>query len=124
MCPSTNTYTISCDYVCGCNLSGCSYNLISTTDIIITGNIEGSKVDMIESNKVSKKIFHLTVRDLSGATIESKSITFNDDICPTTTGQVFSNYPYIYICNTYLLQQQLLLQNVHQNLVVLASVVV
>ena len=123
--PLNKNYTISCDYVCGCNLSECSYsNLISTTDIIITENIEESKVDMIASNKVSQKIFHLTVRDLNGAIIESKSITFKDDICPTTTGQVFSNYPYIYIHNTYLLQQQVLLQNVHQKLVVLASVVV
>ena len=37
----------------------------------------------------SKNIFHLDI-------VESKSITFNDDICPTTTGQVFSNYPYLY----------------------------
>ena len=100
VCPSAlndNTYTISCDYVSGCNLSGCFYNLSSMTDIPITGNIEGRNFNMIERNKVSQKTFQLTVRDLNGATVQSNRITFNDDICPTTTGQVFSNYPYIYI---------------------------
>ena len=99
-CPSAlndNTYTISCDYVSGCNLSGCSYNLTSMIDIPITGNIEGSNVNIIESNKVSQKTFQLTVRDLNEVIVQSNSITFNDNICPTTTGQVFNHYPYIYI---------------------------
>ena len=101
MCPSTlndNTYTIRCDYVSGCNFSGCYYNLTTMTDIPITGNIEGSNFNVIESNKVSKKTFHLTVRDLNGVIVQSENITFNDDICPTTTGQVFNHYLYIYIC--------------------------
>ena len=92
VCPSSlndNTYTISCDYISGCNLSGCSYNLTSMTDIPITGNIEGSNVDIIESNKVSQKTFHLAVRDLKGVTVKSENITFNDNLCPTT-GQNFS----------------------------------
>ena len=100
MCPSSlndNPYTIRCDYVSGCNLSGCSYNLTSMIDIPITGNIEGRSFNMIESNKVSQKTFNLTVRDLNEVIVQSENITFNDDICPTTTGQVFNRYPYIYI---------------------------
>ena len=77
VCPSTKNYTISCDYVCGCNLSGCSDNLTSKTDILITGNIDGSKVYIIECNKVSQIIFNITVRDLNGAIVGSKSITFS-----------------------------------------------
>ena len=127
VCPSAlneNTYTIRCDYVSGCNLSGCSYNLTSMTDIPISGNIEGRSFNMIESNKVSQKKFKLTVRDLNGVTVLSENITFNDDICRTTTGQDFNHYPcFIYAKYIFMQQQQLLLQKVHQNLVVLASVV-
>ena len=91
VCPSSlndKHYTISCDYVSGCNFSGCSYNLTSMTDTI-SGKIEGSNSAMIERNKVSQKTFHLTVRDLKGVTVKSENITFNDNLCPTT-GQNFS----------------------------------
>ena len=44
VCPSAlndDTYTISCDYVSGCNFSGCSYNLTSMADTI-SGKIKGN----------------------------------------------------------------------------------
>ena len=87
-CPSSaqsdNSYTISCDYVSGCNFTGCSYNLTSMTDTI-SGIIEGNKSIIIELNQ---KTYHLTVRDLNGLVVQSENIIFNDNnICPTTTGQ-------------------------------------
>ena len=125
VCPSAlneNTYTISCDYVSGCNFSGCSYNLSSMTDTI-SGKIEGNNSTMIERNEVRQKTFHLTVRDLKGVIVKSENITFNDSLCPITTGQDFSiNFVTVVITN--ILQQQLLLQKIHHNLVVLASIVV
>ena len=124
VCPSSlndNTSTISCDYISGCSISGCSYNLTSTTGTII-GKIDGKNSTMIERNKVRQKTYHLTVRDFYGVIVLSENITFNDNLCHTTTGQDFSvNCSCSYITN--LLQQQLLLQKVHQDLVVLASVV-
>ena len=117
-----NTYTISCDYVSGCNFSGCSYNLTSKTDTI-SGKIEGNTSTMIERNEVRQKTYHLTVRDLKGVTVKSENITFNDNLYPITTGQDFSiNFVTVVITN--ILQQQLLLQKIYHNLVVLASVVV
>ena len=92
VCPSAlndNTYTISCDYVSGCNFSGCSYTLTSMTDTI-SEKIEGNNTTMIERNKVRQNIYHLTVTDLKGFIVHSKNITFNDNLCPTTTGQDFS----------------------------------
>ena len=125
VCPSAlndNTYTISCDYVSGCNFSGCSYTLTSMTDTI-SGKIEGNNSTMIERNEVRQKTYHLTVRDLKGVTVKSEIITFNDNLCPITTGQDFSiNFDTVVITN--ILQQQLLLQKIYQDMVVLASMVV
>ena len=92
VCPSAlndNYYTLSCDYVSGCNFSGCSYNLTSMTDNI-SQKIEGNNSNMIERNKVSQKTYHLTVRDVHGFIVQSENITVNDNFCPTTTGQDFS----------------------------------
>ena len=91
VCPSSlndDTYTISCDYVSGCNFSGCSYNLSSMTDTI-SGKIEGNNSNMIERNKVRQKTYHLTVTDLNGVIVQSINITFSDNLCTTTTGQDF-----------------------------------
>ena len=125
VCPSAlndNTYTISCDYVSGCNFSGCSYTLTSMTDSI-SGKIEGNNSAMIERNEVRQKTYHLTVRDLEGVTVKSEIITFNDNLCPITTGQNLSiNFVTVVITN--ILQQQLLLQKIYQDMVVLTSEVV
>ena len=125
VCPAAlndNTYTISCDYVSACNFSGCSYTLTSMTDTI-SGKIEGNNSAMIERNEVRQKIYHLTVRDLKGVTVKSEIITFNDNLCPITTGQNLSiNFVTVVITN--ILQQQLLLQKIYQDMVVLTSVVV
>ena len=86
--PNDNHYTVSCDYVSGCNSSGCSYNLTSMTDTI-SGKIEGNNSTMIEPNKVSQKTYHLTVSDLKVVVVQSENIVFNDSLCPTT-GQNFS----------------------------------
>ena len=93
MCPSSlnddNYYTISCDYISGCNSSGCSYNLTTMTDTI-SGKIEGNNSTMIERNEVRQKTYHLTVRDLKGVVVQSGNINSNDNICPTATGKDFS----------------------------------
>ena len=125
VCPSAlndNSYTISCDYVSGCNFSGCSYTLTSMTDTL-SGKIEGNNSTMIERNDLRQKTYHLTVRDLKGVTVKSENITFNDNLSPITTGQDF-NINFVTVVITNILQQQLLLQKVHQDLVVLASVLV
>ena len=86
VCPSAlndNTYTIRCDYVSGCNFSGCSYTLTSMTDTI-SGKIEGNNSTMIE-HKVRQKTYHLTVRDHKEFIVKSDNITFNDSLCPTTS---------------------------------------
>ena len=84
-----DTYTISCDYVSGCNISGYSYNLTSMTDTI-SGKIEANNSNIIECNKFRLKAYHLTVRDLDGLMVKSENITFSDSLCPTTTGQDFN----------------------------------
>ena len=105
-----NTYSISCDYVSGCNFSGCFYNLTSMTDTI-SGKIEGNNFTMIEVNEVRHKTFYLATRDLNGLIVQSENITFIDNnLCPSRTGQD-DNY--------YMKQQLLLFLKVHQNLVVL-----
>ena len=97
-----NTYTISCDYVSGCNFSGCSYTLTSMNDTI-SGKIEGNISTMIEQNKVRQKTYHLTVRDCIGLIVQSENITFNDNnLCPTTTGQDLLYCDCIYINKYYI----------------------
>ena len=91
VCPSAlndDTYTISCEYVSSCSSSGCSYILTSMTDTI-SGRIDGNNSTMIERNKLNQKTY-LIVRDLKGVIVQSENITFNHNLCPTTTGQDFS----------------------------------
>ncbi len=77
----TGVYNISCDYIVGCNYSGCSYELSSTN-----GNINGSiigknyKEESIEANSLIK----VTVTDIKGDVVVSRAINIDSNfLCST-----------------------------------------
>ena len=73
---------ISCDYLEGCDKTGCSYNLTSTNDSL-TGKIQGSTFSRIE---VQKYLYNLTVTK-DGVIVQSEELNFSDvNSCTTITG--------------------------------------
>ena len=70
-----NTYMISCDYISGCDKTGCSYNLTSVNDIL-TNTIQDTKSDIIEIQDSITYI--LTVTDMEGFVVQSKELDISD----------------------------------------------
>ncbi len=58
----TGIYNTSCDYVIGCNYSGCSYNLTSS-DSNINGSIIGKNYDLVSIDVNTQ--YNLTVADIN-----------------------------------------------------------
>ncbi len=59
----TGIYNISCDYIIGCNYSGCSYQLSSTSSTI-NGSIIGKNYDKVNIDVNTQ--YNLTVSDING----------------------------------------------------------
>jgi len=76
-------YTISCEYVRGCDMTECSYNLTSGNDSF-SGTLRGSYSVTIELGKI---IYALTVADHDGFIVQSEELDLsNVNSCPTSTG--------------------------------------
>ncbi len=59
----TGIYNISCDYIIGCNYSGCSYEL-SSTNSTINGTIIGKNYELVSIDVNTQ--YNLTVTDING----------------------------------------------------------
>ncbi len=59
----TGIYNISCDYIIGCNYSGCSYEL-SSTNSYINGSIIGKNYELVSIDVNTQ--YNLTVTDING----------------------------------------------------------
>ena len=97
---------ISCDYICSCNFSGCSYNLTSSTGIIMSGKLSGNDSDMIEVNEALQQTrYYLTVIDHNGYLVQSEYISFKENnLCPSTRGNTLNTngMKFIYIISIFL----------------------
>ena len=76
LCSTYNesTYMISCDYIRGCDKTGCSYSLTSVNDSL-TSTIQGSNIDIIEIHGIT---YNLTVTDMNGSLVQLEHYTFKD----------------------------------------------
>ena len=79
---STYMYLISCDYIRGCDKTGCSYNLTSMNDNL-TNTIQGSNSGTIEIQGIA---YYLTVTDMEGFVVESEELNFSDVNSCTISG--------------------------------------
>ncbi len=83
----TGIYNISCDYIIGCNYSGCSYKL-SSTDSNMNGSIIGKNYELVSVDVNTQ--YNLTVTDISGDDVvmlrklDIESII----VCSVVTGNV------------------------------------
>ncbi len=79
----TGVYNISCDYIIGCNYSGCSYEL-SSTNSNINGSIIGKNYE-VASIDVNIH-YNVTVTDINGDdVVMSQEIINPAMICSTIT---------------------------------------
>ncbi len=79
----TGVYNISCDYIIGCNYSGCSYEL-SSTNSNINGSIIGKNYEVVS---IDVNIhYNVTVTDINGDdVVMSQEIINPTMICSTIT---------------------------------------
>ena len=78
---SETTYMISCVYIRGCDKTGCSYNLTSMNDNLIS-TIQGSNSGTIEIQGIA---YNLTVIDLEGFVVQSEELNFSEVNSCTTS---------------------------------------
>ncbi len=74
----TGMYNISCDYIIGCNYSGCSYEL-SSTNRYINGSIMGKNYEVVSVDVNTQ--YNLTVTDINGDDVISIQQLYVHFIC-------------------------------------------
>ncbi len=81
----TGIYNISCDYIIGCNYSGCSYEL-SSTNSNINGSIMGKNYEVVSIDVNTQ--YNLTVTDINGEDVISMQQLYIHFIflCSSVTG--------------------------------------
>ncbi len=88
ICPTMRTgiYNISCDYIIGCNHSGCSYEL-SSTNSNINGSVIGKNYKVVNIDVNTQ--YNLTVTDINGDDVISMQQLYIHFIflCSPITGQ-------------------------------------
>ncbi len=86
----TGIYNISCDYIIGCNYSGCSYEL-SSTNSNINGSIIGKNYKVVSVDVNTQ--YNLTVTDINGDDVISMQQLYIHFIflCLPITGQEDKN---------------------------------
>ncbi len=85
----TGIYNISCDYIIGCNYSGCSYEL-SSTNGTINGSIIGKNYEAVGIDVNTQ--YNLTVTDIYGDVILIQQLYVHIiTLCLPVTGQKDTN---------------------------------
>ncbi len=82
----TGIHSISCDYIIGCNYSGCSYEL-SSINSNVNGSIRGKNYKLANIDVNTQ--YNLTVSDINGDDVISIQQLYVHFIflCPSVTGQ-------------------------------------
>ena len=65
-------YMISCDYIRGCDKTGCSYTLAPMKNSSST--VQGTNSGIIEIQGIS---YNLTVTDMEGLVVQSEELNFS-----------------------------------------------
>ncbi len=101
ICPTmSRNYSISCDYIIGCNYSGCIYEL-SSTNSYINGSIIGKNYEVVSIDVNTQ--YNITVTDINGDDVimlrelDIESIF----VCSVMTGNAIHWY-YIFLFNIML----------------------
>ncbi len=88
ICPTMRTgmYNISCDYIIGCNYSGCSYEL-SSTNSNMNGSIRGKNYEVVSIDVNTQ--YNITVADINGddVTLMQQLYVHFISLCLPATGQ-------------------------------------
>ena len=97
----TGIYNISCDYIIGCNYSGCSYQL-SSTNSTINGSIIGKNYEVVSVDVNTQ--YNLTVTDINGEDVISMQQLYIHFIflCSPITGQEDKNIFVATIINVFM----------------------
>ncbi len=98
----TGIYNISCDYIIGCNYSGCSYEL-SSTNSNINGSIIGKNYEVVNIDVNTQ--YNLTVTDINGddvISIQQLYVHFIS-LCLPATGQKYKIKKLLYLILIWLM---------------------
>ena len=84
MTPEKDTYNVSCDYVEGCNHSGCIFNIVTKGNNFTKVTIKGDEYHIIKVSKYDK----ILVKDLQGENVQDKLLELRDyaSQCERTKG--------------------------------------
>ncbi len=84
----TGIYNLSCDYIIGCNHSGCSYEL-SSTNSNINGSITGKNYEVVSIDVDT--YYNLTVLNGDYMISIKQLYVHSISLCLTETGQKVKN---------------------------------
>ena len=80
-------YNIYCNYVSGCNFTGCEYHLTGSNGAVINGTIVGDEYNTLQISDI-KDIDHVTVNDNNYVVVHDGKFVASRDMtsCISTTG--------------------------------------
>ena len=80
-------YNISCNYVRGCNFTGCGYHLTGSNGAVINGTIMGDEYNTLQISYI-EDINHVMVNDANDIVVHDGKFDANRDVasCISTTG--------------------------------------
>ena len=80
-------YNISCNYVSGCNFTGCEYHLTGSNGAVINGKIMGDEYNTLQISDI-EDINHVKVNDASDMVVYDGPFDASRDVtaCISTTG--------------------------------------
>ena len=80
-------YNISCNYVSGCNFTGCEYHLTGSNGAVINGKIMGDEYNTLQISDI-EDINNVTVNDASDMVVHDGPFNASRDVtaCISTTG--------------------------------------
>ena len=80
-------YNIYCNYVSGCNFTGCVYHLTGSNGAVINGTIMGDEYNTLQISDI-KDINNVTVNDASDMVVYDGPFSVRRDVttCISTTG--------------------------------------
>ena len=80
-------YNISCNYVSGCNFTGCVYHLTGSDGAVINGTIMGDEYNTLQISDI-EDIKHVKVNDANNTVVNDGPFNASRDVmaCISTTG--------------------------------------
>ena len=80
-------YNISCNYVRGCNFTGCGYHLTGSNGAVINGTVIGDEYNTLQISDI-QDINHVTVNNNNYMVVYDRKFVASRDVtsCISTTG--------------------------------------